>query len=101
MFVKTGDTVRVIAGQHKGEEGKVIKTIPSKEQVILEDLNIIKKHQRPSGFGQEGGIIEKEAPIHISNVQLIDPETNEPTRVGYRIEDGKKVRYSKKTGNAL
>lgn len=101
MFVKKGDTVRVIAGNDKGKEGEVLQVIPSKNQVIVEDTNIIKKHQRPAGMGQEGGIIEKEAPIHASNVQLIDPETNEPTRVGFRFEDGKKVRYSKKSGQEL
>lgn len=101
MFVKKGDTVRVIAGNDKGKEGEVLQVIPSKNQVIVEGIRIIKKHQRPAGMGQEGGIIEKEAPINASNVQLIDPETNEPTRVGFRFEDGKKVRYSKKSGQAL
>lgn len=101
MFVKVGDKVRIIAGKHRGEEGKVIETLPKQNKVIVEDINMMKKHQRPMGAGQEGGIIEKEAPIHASNVQLIDPETGEVTRVGYRIEDGKKVRYAKKTNNPL
>ena len=64
-------------------------------------MNIVKKHQRPTGMGQEGGIIEQEAAIDASNVQLIDPETDEVSRVGYKVEDGKKVRYFKKTGNTL
>lgn len=101
MFVKKGDTVRVIAGDDRGKEGEVLEVIPSKNQVIVEDINIIKKHQRPAAMGQEGGIIEKEAPIDASNVQLLDPETNEPTRVGFRFEDGKKIRYAKKSGQAL
>ncbi|WP_018659677.1 50S ribosomal protein L24 [Allofustis seminis] len=101
MFVKTGDQVRIIAGKHRGEEGKVIHTIPSQNKVVVENINIVKKHQRPMGMGQEGGIVEKEAPIDASNVQLIDPETGETTRVGFRVEDGKKVRYSKKTNNPL
>lgn len=101
MFVKKGDTVRVISGNDRGKEGEVLEVIPSKNQVIVEDINIIKKHQRPVAMGQEGGIIEKEAPIDASNVQLLDPETNEPTRVGFRFEDGKKVRYAKKSGQAL
>ena len=101
MFVKVGDQVKIIAGNHRGEEGKVIHTFPKENKVVVEGLHMIKKHQRPVGMGQEGGIIEKEAAIDASNVQLIDPETGEATRVGYRVEDGKKVRYSKKTNNPL
>ncbi|SFC04642.1 large subunit ribosomal protein L24 [Alkalibacterium subtropicum] len=101
MFVKTGDKVKVIAGKDKGKEGTILAAMPKQNKVIVEGLNIMKKHTRPTGMGQEGGIVEKEAPIHVSNVQLIDPKTNESTRVGYKVEEGKKVRYAKKSGEAL
>jgi len=101
MFVKTGDTVKVIAGDYKGETGEVLEVLPKANSVIVEDVNIVKKHVRPTGFGQEGGIVEEEAGIDASNVQLIDPETEEASRVGYKEEDGKKVRYFKKSGNTL
>ncbi|WP_423188311.1 50S ribosomal protein L24 [Alkalibacterium sp. f15] len=101
MFVKTGDKVKIIAGKDKGKEGTILAAMPKKNKVLVEGLNIMKKHTRPTGMGQEGGIVEKEAPIHVSNVQLIDPKTNESTRVGYKVENGKKVRYAKKSGEAL
>ena len=101
MLIKKGDTVKVIAGNHKGETGEVLQVLPKLNKVVIEDMNIVKKHQRPTGMGQEGGIVEQEAAIDASNVQLIDPETDEVSRVGYKIEDGKKVRYFKKTGNTL
>ncbi|WP_161878070.1 50S ribosomal protein L24 [Alkalibacterium sp. MB6] len=101
MFVKSGDKVRVMTGKDRGKEGTVVTAMPKQNKVIVEGINMIKKHTRPTGMGQEGGIVEKEAPIHVSNVQLVDPSTGEPTRVGYKIEDGKKVRYAKKSGEAL
>lgn len=100
MFVKTGDKVQIIAGKEKGKQGTVLKALPKEDRVIVEGLNIAKKHTRPS-MGVEGGIVEIEAPIHVSNVQLIDPSTNKPTRVGYKFEDGKKVRYAKKSGENI
>jgi len=101
MFVKTGDTVKVIAGNYKGETGEVLQVLPKVNKVIVEDVNVVKKHVRPTGFGQEGGIVEEEAGIDASNVQLVDPETGEASRIGYKEEDGKKVRYFKKSGNTL
>ena len=101
MFVKTGDRVKVLAGKDKGKEGNVLSALPKQNKVVVEGININKKHTRPTGMGQEGGIVEKEAPIHVSNVQLIDPKTGESTRVGYKIEDGKKVRFAKKSGEVL
>ncbi|EXJ23832.1 LSU ribosomal protein L24p (L26e) [Alkalibacterium sp. AK22] len=101
MFVKTGDKVKVIAGKDKGKEGTVLSAMPKQNKVIVEGLNIMKKHTRPTGMGQEGGIVETEAPIHVSNVQLIDPKSGEATRAGFKFEDGKKVRYAKKSGEAL
>lgn len=101
MFVKTGDKVRVIAGKDKGKEGVILKTIADASRVVVEGINIVKKHQKPSNAYPQGGIIDVEAPIHVSNVMLLDPSTNEPTRVGFKVEDGKKVRYAKKSGKNL
>lgn len=101
MFIKKNDKVKVIAGKDKGKEGTVEKVFPSKERVIVKGVNIVKKHQKPTNANPNGGIVEVEASIHVSNVMLIDPSNNEPTRVGFKIEDGKKVRVSKKTGKTL
>ena len=101
MFIKKNDKVKVIAGKDKGKEGTVEKVFPSKERVIVKGVNIVKKHQKPTNANPNGGLVEVEAPIHVSNVMLFDPSNNEPTRVGFKIEDGKKVRVSKKTGKTL
>lgn len=101
MFVKTGDKVKVIAGKDKGKEGVVVKTIAAKDRVVVAGVNIVKKHQKPNNQYPQGGIVELEAPIHVSNVQLLDPSTNEPTKIGYKVEDGKKVRFAKKSGTTL
>ncbi|MFD1124388.1 50S ribosomal protein L24 [Lentilactobacillus raoultii] len=101
MFIKTGDKVRVISGKDKGKEGTVKKTIASKDRVIVEGVNKVKKHTKASSANPNGGIVDAEAPIHVSNVMLIDPSTNEPTRVGIKFENGKKVRYSKKSQKAI
>ncbi|MDD9138500.1 MULTISPECIES: 50S ribosomal protein L24 [Fructobacillus] len=101
MFVKTGDKVRVIAGKDKGKEGTVTKTVAAKNRVVVEGVNLVKKHQKPSNEYPQGGVIDTEAPIHASNVQVLDPSTNEPTKVGFKFEDGKKVRFAKKSGNKL
>ena len=101
MFVKTGDKVKVIAGKDKGKEGVVVKTIAAKDRVVVEGVNIVKKHQKPNNQYPQGGIVELEAPIHVSNVQVLDPSTNEPTKIGYKVEDGKKVRFAKKSGTTL
>jgi len=101
MVIKTGDKVKVLAGKDKGKEGTVLKSLPKKDRVIVEGINMIKKHNKPSGMSPQGGIEETEAPIHVSNVMLIDPSNDEPTRVGYRFEDGKKVRYAKKSGETI
>ena len=98
MIVKTGDKVKVITGKDKGKEGVILKAFPKKDRVIVEGMNMMKKHQKPSSMNPQGGILETEAPIHVSNVMLIDSKTGEPTRVGFKVEDGKKVRVSKKTG---
>ena len=100
--VKKDDLVVVIAGKEKGKKGKVLKVFPKKGRVIVEGLNLVKRHTRPNQMTQQGGIIEREAPMAISNVQLYDPKADGPVRTGRkRLEDGKKVRYSMKTGEVL
>ena len=101
MFVKKGDKVKVITGKDKNKEGVVLTAFPKKDQVIVEGINMMKKHQKPSATAPQGGIIETEAPIHVSNVMVVDPTTGEATRVGHKEVDGKKVRVSKKTGEVL
>jgi len=98
--IKTGDTVKVIAGENKGQEGKVLKVLFDSDKVIVESVNMIKKHLKPSAQNPQGGIQEKEAPIHISNVALVGKNGN-PTRVRYEIQDGKKVRVSTKTNEVI
>lgn len=101
MNFKVGDKVRVIAGSSKGKEGKIIKTLRAENKVIVEGANIIKKHKK--GNGQEsGGIQEMEAPIHASNVMMIDPKTKKTTRIGHSVDkDNKKIRIAKKSGEKL
>ena len=100
--IKRGDKVRIIAGREKGSEGEVIAVYPDKGRVVVRDANVVKKAKRPSQNDPSGGYEEVEAAIHISNVQLLDPGTNELSRVGYKVDDeGKKVRFSRKSGKAL
>lgn len=101
MFIKKGDIVKVIAGESKGKTGTVLQVLHKSDRVVVEGVNIISRHTRPSNAHPEGGIIKKEAPIHISNVQYFDSKTNESTRIGYKVVDGKKVRYAKKSGNVI
>lgn len=98
--IKSGDTVQVITGEFKGQEGKVLKVLRDTDKVIVESVNTIKKHLKPNAQNPQGGIIEKEAPIHISNVALVGKDGN-PTRVKYEIQDGKKVRVSTKTNEVI
>ena len=100
LKIKTGDTVRVIAGDHKGSEGKVLAVFIEKNKAIVEGVNMIKKHMKPSAENPQGGIVEKEAALRISNLSLINSK-GETTRVGYRMEDGKKVRYAKKSNEVI
>ena len=100
MNLKVGDKVIVIAGSNKGKEGTIKKVLRSENKVIVEGVNLVKKHKK--GNGQEtGGILEVEAPINASNVMIIDPKTKKPTRIGHSIENDKKVRISKKSGEKL
>ncbi|MDX1462000.1 MAG: 50S ribosomal protein L24 [Marinirhabdus sp.] len=101
LKIKSGDTVVVTAGDHKGSEGKVLRVDAEKNKAIVEGVNTVKKHEKPSAANPQGGITEKEAPIHISNLSLVDPKSGDATRVGYRMEDGKKVRFSKKSNQEL
>ena len=101
LKIKSGDTVKVIAGDHKGSEGKVQKVLIDKNKAIVEGVNLVKKHTKPSAKNPQGGIVKKEAPIQISNISLIDPKTKEATRVGIRVEGDKKVRFSKKSNQVL
>ncbi|MEK4948925.1 50S ribosomal protein L24 [Bacillus sp. FSL W8-1127] len=101
MHVKKGDKVMVISGKDKGKTGVILAAFPKKNRVIVEGVNIVKKHAKPSQLNPQGGIISQEAPIHVSNVMPLDPKTNEPTRVGYQIVDGKKIRIAKKSGQPL
>ena len=100
MFVKKGDKVRVIAGKDKGTEAVVLTALPKVNKVIVEGVNIVKKHQRPTNELPQGGIIEKEAAIHVSNVQVLD-KNGVAGRVGYKFVESKKVRYNKKSGEVL
>lgn len=101
MFAKKGDKVKVITGKDKNKEGVVLAAFPKKDKVVVEGINVVKKHQKPSQTAPQGGIVEMEAPIHVSNVMVVDPSNGEATRVGYKEVDGKKVRVSKKTGEVL
>ena len=100
--VRKGDTVVVVAGKERGKRGKVLRVIPEKNRVVVERVNMIKKHQRPTQKLRQGGIIEREGAIHLSNVMLVDPGTDKPTRVGVRVlADGRKVRIAKRSGEMI
>ena len=101
IHIKKGDTVYVNAGNDKGKTGKVLSVIPSKDRAIVEGVNVVSKHTKPNSKQPQGGIIKQEAGIHISNLNLVDPQSGKPTRVGYKTVDGKKVRYAKKSGEEI
>jgi large subunit ribosomal protein L24 len=101
MHVKKGDKVQVISGKDKGKQGVVLEAFPKKDRVLVEGVNIVKKHSKPSQANPQGGINSQEAAIHVSNVMPLDPKSGTPTRVGYEIVDGKKVRVAKKSGETL
>jgi large subunit ribosomal protein L24 len=101
MKRKKGDNVIVIAGKDRGKTGKVVRVLREKERVIVDGINIVKKHQRPSKSNQKGQIIDKLLPIHISNIMLVDPKTNKRTRVGKKLVKGRYIRIAKKSGTIL
>lgn len=98
--LKKGDKVVVIAGEHKGSEGTITRILKDKNKAIVESVNLVSKHQKPSASNPQGGIVEMEAPLHVSNLALLDSDGNK-SRVGYRFEDGKKVRFSKTNNQAI
>ena len=100
--VRKGDTIIVVAGKEKGKRGKVLRVLRDKGRVLVEHVNMIKKHQRPTQKLRQGGIIEREGTIHLSNVMLVDPQTDKPTRVGVRaLADGKKARVARRSGEFI
>ena len=101
MKLRVGDTVQVVAGSDKGKTGEIIQILRKEDRVIVEGINMVTKHIKPSQADPEGGIVTREAPIHVSNVAYYDSKAKETVKVGYSIEDGEKVRINKKTGKAL
>jgi large subunit ribosomal protein L24 len=100
--IRKGDTVVVITGAHKGRRGEVLLVFPRAERALVQGVNIVTKHTKPRGIGQPGGIVQEEASIHLSNLKLIDPRSDRPTKVGFRVlEDGRKVRIAKATGQVI
>ena len=102
LKIRKGDTVMVISGDDKGKTGRVLSVDEAKQRVVVEKVNFVKRHTKPRGQRQQGGILEKEAPIHLSNLMLVDPQTSKPTRVGRKRQaDGSAVRVAKKSGATL
>ena len=101
LKIKSGDVVTVIAGDHKGNQGKVVRVNREKNNAIVEGVNMVSKHTKPSAKSPQGGIVKKEAPIQISNLSLIDPKSKSITKVGTRVEGDKKVRFSKKSNQVV
>ena len=102
LHIKKGDTVMVNTGTSKGQKGRVLEVITKTDRAIVEGVNMMKKHTKPNAESPQGGIIEKEAPVHISNLMLVDPKSGEATRIGRRLDDnGKLVRFSKKSGEEI
>ena len=101
--IRKGDKVVVLTGKPsiKGKQGNVLKVFPAENRVLVEGVNFVQRHTKPSQANPQGGIVNKEAPIHVSNVAIVDPKTGEPTRVGFRMEKDRKVRFAKKSGEAL
>ena len=102
LHIKKGDTVFVNAGENKGATGKVLKVLVEKQRAIVEGINMVSKSQKPSAKNPQGGIVKQEAPIHISNLNVLDPKTGKPTRIGRKLNaEGKRVRYAKKSGEEI
>jgi large subunit ribosomal protein L24 len=100
--IRKGDRVQVLAGRDKGKRGEVLSVMPKEDRALVQGVNMVKRHEKPRGMANPGGITEKEGPIHLSNLALIDPKSDKPTRVGFRVlEDGKKVRVAKASGEVL
>jgi large subunit ribosomal protein L24 len=100
--IKKGDTVLVISGAERGRRGEVLRVLPSENRAVVQGVAVAKKHTKPTGMGNPGGIVNEEASVHLSNLKLVDPKSDQPTKVGFRIlEDGRKVRVAKATGNVI
>ena len=99
--IRKGDRVVVLTGKDKGRQGSVLKVLPKESRVVVEGLNMVQRHTRPTQNDPQGGIKNKEASLHVSNVALVDPKSGGPTKVGFRIEGGKKVRFAKKSGEVI
>ena len=102
IHVKKGDTVFVISGEYKGQQGRILEVLRKKSRAIVEGMNLVSKHTKPNAQNPQGGIIKKEAPVHLSNLLLVDPSTGEPSRIGRKLNDkGKLVRFAKKSGEEI
>ena len=102
LHIKKGDTVTVIAGESRGQKGRVLEVNREKNKALVEGINMVSKHTKPNAKAPQGGIVKKEAPVHISNLMIVDPTSGKPTRVGRKLNDkGKLVRYSKKSGEEI
>lgn len=102
FHIRKGDQVMVIAGESKGQTGRIIRMIPKQNRAVVEGVNMVSKHQKPSAANPQGGIVKMEAPIHVSNLMLMDPKENKPTRVGRKLDEkGQIVRYAKKSGEVI
>ncbi len=101
VHVKKGDKVTVLSGKDRGKQGEVLEVFPKQDRVLVEGVNLVHKHAKPSQDNPQGGILHQEAAIHVSNVLPLDPKSGEPTRVSYEVRDGKKVRIAKKSGEPL
>ena len=100
--IKKGDTVLVISGADRGKRGEVLRVRPADNRAVVQGVNVAKKHTKPTGMGSPGGIVSIEATVHLSNLKLVDPKTDKPTKVGFRVlDDGRKVRVAKATGNVI
>ena len=99
--IKKGDDVIVLTGKDKGRKGKVLRVFPTESRVLVQGINVVQRHTRPSQTNPQGGIVNKEAPLHVSNVACVDPKGGKATRVGFRIEGDKKVRFAKKSGEVI
>lgn len=100
--IKKGDRVQVLAGRDKGKRGEVLRVLPTENRALVQGVNMVKRHEKPQGLNRPGGIVEKEAPIDLSNLALLDPTSDKPTRVGFKmLEDGRKVRVAKASGEVI
>jgi large subunit ribosomal protein L24 len=100
--IRKGDKVEVLAGRDKGKRGEVLRVLPEEDRAFVQGVNMVKRHTKPQGMGKPGGIVEKEGPIHLSNLAMLDPTSDKPTRVGFKVlEDGRKVRVARASGEVI